>query len=267
MSEGTLVKKRGVRRRHPLAGLVVLAIGLAATGGLYALLTPDSQAAAAAAQSLQIDEGKLLFISGCSSCHGLNAEGTSDGPPLIGVGAAAVDFQVSTGRMPAAAPGVQAPRKERVYDEDQTAALAAYIASLAPGPVIPNESAYDPAQGDIAAGGELFRTNCASCHNFTGQGGALTDGKYAPSLNGVDPKHIYEAMQVGPQSMPVFNDKTLTPEEKRDIIAFLDRVQTEGDPGGAALGRIGPVSEGLVTWIVGIGALVGVAVWLGAKSS
>jgi ubiquinol-cytochrome c reductase cytochrome c subunit len=261
------VNKPAARRRHPLAGLVVLAIALGVTGGLYALFSPSSPADAARAQSLAIEEGRKLFISGCSSCHGINAQGGSDGPSLIGVGAAAVDFQVSTGRMPAAAPAVQAPAKERVYTDEEISQLAAYIGSLAPGPAIPPESAYDPAEGDVAAGGELFRTNCASCHNFTGQGGALTEGKYAPSLNDTDPKHMYEAMLTGPQAMPVFNDNTLTPEEKRNIIAFLDQVQNEGDPGGAGLGRIGPVSEGLAVWILGIGSIIGVTVWLTARSS
>lgn len=259
---------RRPRRRHPLAGLVVIALGLGVTGGLYALVASDPEAEAAASQAEVLKEGRELFISGCSSCHGINAEGTSDGPPLIGVGAAAVDFQVGTGRMPAStSASVQVERRPPVYEQEDIDKLAAYIASLAPGPAVPNESAYDPAQGDPAAGGELFRTNCTACHNFTGQGGALTAGKYAPSLKGVDPKHMYEAMLTGPQAMPVFTDQTLSPEEKRDIIAYIQHVQNEGDPGGAGIGRIGPVSEGLVVWIVGIGALIGITVWLGAKSS
>jgi ubiquinol-cytochrome c reductase cytochrome c subunit len=254
-------------RRHPLAPLLVLFLALSATGGLYALLAPQRQAEAASSQSLAIEEGRKLFVSGCSSCHGLNAEGSSDGPSLIGVGAAAVDFQVSTGRMPATAQGVQAPRKKPVYTQAEVDQLAAYIASLAPGPAVPAPSQYDPTGGNIAQGGELFRTNCAACHNFVGAGGALTAGKYAPKLAGVDPKHMYEAMLTGPQSMPIFNDETITPEQKRDIIAFLTNLDREGDPGGANLGRIGPVSEGLFIWIVGLGAIIGVTVWIGARSS
>jgi quinol---cytochrome-c reductase cytochrome c subunit len=260
-------RRREPLRRHPLAPLLVLFIALSATGGLYTLLSPGRQAAAASAQSLAIEEGRKLYVSGCSSCHGLNAEGSSDGPTLVGVGAAAVDFQVSTGRMPATRQGVQEPKKKPVYTQAEVDQLAAYIASLAPGPAVPAASDYDTNGANVAEGGELFRTNCAACHNFVGSGGALTGGKYAPKLTGVDSKHIYEAMLTGPQSMPVFNDETITPDQKRDIVAFLNYINTAGDPGGANLGRIGPVSEGLLIWIFGIGSLIGVTVWLTARSS
>jgi ubiquinol-cytochrome c reductase cytochrome c subunit len=260
-------RRREPLRRHPLAPLLVLFIALSATGALYALLSPGRQAAAASAQSLAIEEGRKLYVSGCSSCHGLNAEGSSDGPTLIGVGAAAVDFQVATGRMPATRQGVQEPEKKPVYTQAEVDQLAAYVASLAPGPAVPAASDYDTSGANVAEGGELFRTNCAACHNFVGSGGALTGGKFAPKLTGVDSKHMYEAMLTGPQSMPVFNDETITPDQKRDIIAFLNYINTAGDPGGANLGRIGPVSEGLLIWILGIGSLVGVTVWLTARSS
>jgi ubiquinol-cytochrome c reductase cytochrome c subunit len=261
------------KRRHPLAAVVVMAIALLLLGGLFAVLSPNSQASTTTATSTQIEEGKQLFLVGCSSCHGINAEGViaSDGtvlgPSLIGVGAASVDFQVGTGRMPMARADVQAPQKTPAYTDEQTAALAAYVASLAPGPAIPEPEQYDPALGDVARGGDLYRTNCAQCHNTTGQGGALTLGKYAPKLTGVEPVHIYEAMLTGPQSMPVFSDEVLTPEDKRDIIAFLVNVREEPNPGGVGIGRIGPVSEGLWAWLIGLGALIGVAAWLGAKSS
>ena len=261
------------KRRHPMAAVLVMAVALAALAGLYSLLAPSSQASTATATSTQIEEGKQLFLVGCSSCHGVNAEGviredgTVLGPTLIGVGAAAVDFQVGTGRMPMARNNVQAPRKSIAYSDEETAALAAYVASLAPGPAIPEPDQYDPEQGDIARGGALYRTNCAQCHNTTGQGGALTLGKYAPKLTGVEPVHIYEAMLTGPQSMPVFSDAVLTSEDKRDIIAYLKNVENEPNPGGLGIGRIGPVSEGLWVWVIGLGALIGAAAWLGARSS
>lgn len=260
------------RRRHPLAAAVVLFVTLVVLGGLYAVLAPASQASSEAS-STQIEEGRQLFAIGCSSCHGLGGEGqvrddgTVIGPSLIGVGAAAVDFQVGTGRMPAGAPGAQISRGAVQYTDDEIAALAAYVASLAPGPEIPGAAAVDPDAGDVARGGEMFRTNCAQCHNASGQGGALSYGKYAPALQGVTPTHIYEAMLTGPQAMPVFNDQTLTPEDKRDIIAFLKSIEDEPNPGGFGLGRIGPVSEGLWGWLLGVGALIGTAVWLGAKRS
>jgi ubiquinol-cytochrome c reductase cytochrome c subunit len=261
------VRSLSRRRRHPLATLVVLLLGLFVVGGLYAALAPADAAKAAPATSFQVEEGRALYLDGCSTCHGLNAEGTTDGPTLIGVGAASVDFQVGTGRMPLTRPGVQAQRKDPVYDETQTAQLAAYVASLGPGPAIPTEEQLDYEDADLAEGGEFYRTNCASCHNSSGQGGALTWGKYAPALKGLSAKHIYEAMLTGPQSMPVFSEATVTPEEKQAIIKFIKHIEEEPNPGGLSLGRIGPVSEGMVAWTFALGAMIGAAVWLGAKSS
>ena len=217
----------------------------------------------AAERTALIEEGKQIFLKGCSSCHGLNAEGAAIAPSLIGVGAASVDFQVATGRMPMADMSAQAMRKTPVYDEKEVEALAAYVASLAPGPGIPGDELLNyERDGSVAEGGELFRTNCAMCHNFAGQGGALTQGKYAPTVMGVTPRHIYEAMITGPQSMPVFSDKTLTPEEKLSVIKWIKSVEVEPQLGGVALGRVGPVTEGLLVWTLGLGLLIGVAVWL-----
>lgn len=221
----------------------------------------------AEARSAAIEEGRQIFLRGCSSCHGLNAEGGAVAPSLIGVGAASVDFQVATGRMPMADMSAQAMRKKPLYDEKEVEALALYVASLAPGPGIPGEEHLNyERDGNTAEGGELFRTNCAMCHNFAGQGGALTQGKYAPSVMGVEERHIYEAMITGPQSMPVFSDKTITPEEKLSIIKWIKAAEAEPQLGGAALGRVGPVTEGLLVWTFGLGLLIGVAVWLATKA-
>jgi ubiquinol-cytochrome c reductase cytochrome c subunit len=263
------------RRRHRAAGPVVLLLGLLAVGALYTAAVPNSSAAADdSPQSQKIQEGRKLFAVNCSSCHGLNAEGGTDdtgkfvAPSLIGVGAAAVDFQVGTGRMPAVQPGAQMPRKDPLLNAEETEALAAYIASLAPGAPIPAQDAYDVSKAtdeQVTRGGELFRTNCTACHNFAGQGGALPRGRYAPTLMGADAKHIYEAMLTGPQQMPVFSDHVLLPEDKRDVIAYIKAMDNASDPGGFALGRLGPVTEGLWGWLLGIGALIAVAVWIGAK--
>jgi ubiquinol-cytochrome c reductase cytochrome c subunit len=264
------VKKLSARRRHPLAAVVVLLLALAATGGLYAAFAPADKAQAdETAQSLTIEEGKKLYAVGCASCHGTGGQGTTDGPSLVGVGAAAVDFQVGTGRMPAQQPGAQVPKKKVIYTQAEIDQLAAYVSSLGAGPAIPTKNEYSPDGADIAKGGELFRTNCAQCHNFTGKGGALTHGKFAPSLEGVDPKHIYEAMQTGPQNMPSFPDTTLSEQNKQDIIAYLDAVNGEDteSPGGLELGGLGPVSEGLFAWVFGLGALIAVAVWLAARTA
>lgn len=264
------MKKLSARRRHPLAAVVVLLLALACTGGLYAAFAPADKAQAdESAQSLAIDEGKKLYAVGCASCHGTGGQGSSDGPSLVGVGAAAVDFQVGTGRMPAQQPGAQIPKKKVIYSQGEIDQLAAYIASLGAGPSIPTKSQVSPEGADIAKGGELFRTNCAQCHNFTGKGGALTHGKFAPDLEGVDPKHIYEAMQTGPQNMPSFPDTTLSEKNKQDIIAYLDAVNGDDteSPGGLELGGLGPVSEGLFGWIFGLGALIAVAVWVAARTA
>ncbi|MDO0932512.1 c-type cytochrome [Streptomyces sp. DG2A-72] len=264
------MKKLSARRRHPLAAVVVLLLALACTGGLYAVFAPADKAQAdTTAQSLAIDEGKKLFAVGCASCHGTGGQGTSDGPSLVGVGAAAVDFQVGTGRMPAQQPGAQVPKKKVVYSQAEIDQLAAFISSLGAGPSVPTERQYSPDDADIAKGGELFRTNCTQCHNFTGKGGALTHGKFAPDLEGVDPKHIYEAMQTGPQNMPSFPDTILSEQNKKDIIAYLDAVNSDDteSPGGLELGGLGPVSEGLFSWVFGLGALIAVAVWVAARTA
>lgn len=265
-----LSARLSARRRHPLAGVVVLLLGLLVAGGVYASVAPQPAKATSATQDV-IEEGRKLFLVGCASCHGQNAQGIETasgnvlGPPLIGVGAAAVDFQVSTGRMPMTQTGAQAPRKEPVYTPEETQALAAYVASLGPGPAIPSEELYDysdATEEEIVRGGALWRTNCTACHNFNASGGALPNGRYAPTLEGVDAKYIYEAMITGPQQMPVFPDESLSPEDKRQIIAYVKALEDQPSPGGFSLGSLGPVSEGLFGWVFGIGALVGVAVWI-----
>ena len=254
------------RRRHPLATVVLVLLGLVVTGAAYAALLPG-RAQATDAVSGDVEAGRKVFLANCSTCHGLNAEGRNNAPSLIGVGAASVDFQVGTGRMPLQQSGPQAPKSNRELDEDEVRQVAAYIASLAPGPSIPTSEQYSSEGGDVSRGGLIFRTNCAMCHNFAGKGGALTRGKFAPNLTGVDPKYVYEAMVSGPQSMPVFNDQVIDPQAKQDVIAYLKTIEEAPSPGGFALGSIGPVSEGLVAWAVGLLALIGCAVWLGTKSS
>lgn len=263
----SLRKKINGTRRSSLAATVVIAAGLLFSGGGYAVATNVVQANMVTEYSQeQIDEGRKLFLANCASCHGLNAEGTKNGPSLIGVGAASVDFQVGTGRMPGQASGPQLPKKNVQFTEEQIVLMAAYVASLAPGPAIPDPQ-YLEATGDATHGGELFRINCAMCHNAAGAGGALTEGKYAPGLAGVSAKHIYEAMVTGPQNMPVFNDANLTPEDKRDIITYLAYVDNNPSAGGYALGSLGPVAEGLFLWIFGLGLIIAITVWLGAKSN
>lgn len=248
--------------------VALIALGLAGTGGAYALATvPAGAQTPAAVSSDLIAQGEALFAANCATCHGLALEGTTDGPTLIGVGAASVDFQVGTGRMPLAMTGPQAPVKPVQFTPEQITALAEYVASVSPGPAIPDDKYLNGEGADIAFGGELFRVNCAMCHNVAGAGGALTEGKYAPPLSGVTEAHIYEAMLTGPQNMPVFNDDNLTPEDKANVIAYLKYLETTPSVGGASLGSIGPVSEGLFVWIGALGLIVGITIWLAAKSN
>ncbi|GMA92714.1 cytochrome bc1 complex diheme cytochrome c subunit [Homoserinibacter gongjuensis] len=261
-------RNRRSGRRSPLTSAALLLIGLLATGGAYAAFTATSSADAASQTQVTklTEEGEKLFAANCASCHGLQAEGTEDAPTLIGVGAASVDFQVGTGRMPMAASGPQAEQKPVQFTEEQIAALATWVASLGPGPAIPDER-YLQGDGDLAVGAELFRINCAMCHNVAGAGGALTQGKFAPGVVGVSAKHVYEAMITGPQNMPVFNDANISPEDKSAIITYLQYLETSTSPGGLELGSLGPVSEGLFIWIFALGGIVAITVWLTAKSN
>lgn len=267
------MSKLAAYRRSPIALIVLLFLGLTFTGTAYAALQPaaptDSYAAATAVDDVK--EGQKLFLANCATCHGKNGEGHGTaGPSLAGVGKAATDFQVSTGRMPLATPGVQAPPNPNQvnFSEKQIDQLGDFVASLGPGPDIPDAEYTDLANADIANGGKIFRTNCAMCHNSSAQGGALTRGKYAPSLMGVEPVHMYEAMLTGPQSMPVFNDNTITPQEKEDVIAFITNIEEGGNAyGGHDLGSMGPAGDAVFIWTIGIGLLIAAAVWLGRKAA
>ncbi len=262
------MKNKG-SRRSPFAAVLVMAAGLALTGGGYAAATAaveQVKPASAVASAAQVEEGRKLFLANCASCHGKAAEGSAAGPSLIGVGAASVDFQVGTGRMPGQASGPQLEAKKVQFTQEQIDSLAAYVASLAPGPAVPTEEML-AADGDATRGGELFRINCAMCHNAVGAGGALTEGKFAPALKGVESKHIYEAMVTGPQNRPVFNDANLTPEDKKDIITYLKYVEENPSAGGYELANLGPVVEGLFAWVFVLGLIIAITIWLGAKSN
>ncbi len=264
------------RFRRRIAGAVALGIGLLAAGGAYVALTPATNVARAQTEDTAlIAQGQELYNNVCITCHGSNLQGVTDrGPSLIGVGDAAVWFQVSTGRMPLARQEAQAQRKPPLPQFDPNTeegtrnleALGAFIQANGGGPVLPTKVGEELIGTNSARGGELYRLNCASCHNFTGRGGALSSGKYAPTLDPAAPDIIYAAMLHGPQNMPKFSDRQLTMGEKEDIIAYILSVRNTNNPGGDPLGGIGPVSEGLIAFIVGLAGMVGVALWLGAKS-
>lgn len=269
-------------RRSRLAGLLVMLLGLLVMGGIYqAVLSPSNADTQSKSDEELIQEGRDLFLVGCSFCHGQNGEGINSqdgqyGPSLVGVGGAAANFQLTTGRMPMQTPGQQAPSKDAVYNDEEIAAISAYIASLGPGPAEPTAAQYDideygltdeeRAQA-VVNGGQLFLTNCTACHNFDGSGGAMPWGKYAPDLKDTSKKNLYQAMLTGPQQMPVFSDEVLTSKDKASIIAYLESIQEEPSHGGFGLGGLGPVSEGMFAWLFGIGGLVGFAYWIAAHTT
>ncbi|WP_280233744.1 cytochrome bc1 complex diheme cytochrome c subunit [Nocardia cyriacigeorgica] len=264
-------RQRRVRRR--IAGGLALLVGLVGAGFLASALTPEPQIATANEdKSALIREGQQLYDTSCITCHGANLQGVEDrGPSLIGVGEAAVYFQVSSGRMPMTRNEAQAERKPAKFDAHQTDAIGAYVAANGGGPTVVRDADGSVAQeslrgADIARGSELFRMNCASCHNFTGRGGALSSGKYAPPLEPASEQQIYAAMLTGPQNMPKFSDRQLSPEEKRDIVAYVKDSMEANSPGGYGLGGFGPATEGLAIWVVGIVLTVGAAMWIGSRS-
>jgi len=255
------------RRRHPAAGYAVVLLMLVAIGMGYAAITGGGASASsnAAPNQQSIAKGQEIFARNCASCHGLVAQGTAVAPSLIGVGSAAVDFQVSTGRMPGQDLSAEQARKDPAFSPAEIQDLANYVASLAGGPAKPTAAQVSTSGASVAVGQQLFINNCAMCHNFVGAGGALTYGKYAPPLTQATPTQIYEAMLTGPEAMPVFNDTTLTPDSKRDIIAYVTEKRSELNPGGFSLGRIGPVTEGLVAFLGLLFFMVLAALWITAK--
>ncbi|MFG2106899.1 cytochrome bc1 complex diheme cytochrome c subunit [Micromonospora chersina] len=268
---GLLARLRGrpvarSRGRRRLGAAVRLAAALMLAGGAYTVFAPGVQAQDNPPLSAAANEGKALFDVSCVTCHGRNAQGVEGrGPSLIGVGSASVEFQVSSGRMPMARQEAQAMRKPPQFTDEQVRQLGQYIQELGGGPQVPQGDLREGA--NLSTGGELFRINCSQCHAFGAGGGALSSGKYAPSLKPASDRQIYAAMLSGPQNMPVFGDNQISPEEKADIIAYIqETLKHDQDQGGFNLGRYGPSTEGLAIFLVGIVALVFASLWIAGKS-
>lgn len=258
-------RKSGSRRslHRRLGAGAVLVVALVSLGGTYAAFAASSGAPDNSASAADIAAGQQLYQTSCIACHGANLQGVKGrAPSLYDVGGASVYFQVSTGRMPAAGQGADQKRKAAKFNEEQTKQLAAYVESVGGGPTLPEVLRG----GDIAAGGDLFGTNCASCHGRTFKGAPLSAGKTAPSLNRATDAQIYAAMLSGPESMPIFSDNALTPAQKQEIVNYIQTLKASKDPGGNGIDRIGPVSEALVFFIAGVGAVIIAILWIGAKS-
>jgi ubiquinol-cytochrome c reductase cytochrome c subunit len=262
-------RRRGWRKR--LGALARFTGALVIVGGLYSVFSPSLYAQEPEANAIGSDavKGQELYDTSCISCHGDDGEGVEGrGPSLIGVGSAAVEFQVNTGRMPMAAQGAQAPETYPQFTEEEAEWLGAYIEYLGGGASVPDDLEALVSNADVGEGGDLYRVNCSACHGYAGGGGALSSGAHAPSLEGVSDEELYQAMLTGPQNMPVFADNELTPEQKADIIAYVQYlVNDDRDPGGVfALGRYGPSTEGLAIFLVGMTALLLTTLWIAGKS-
>ena len=257
------------QRRRRLSSYLVLAIALLILGGAYSALAPTGFAQGNAPAE-QLAKGKDLYVLNCATCHGMQGQGGRVGsaqiPVLTNVGAAAVDFQVGSGRMPSVDPDQQSKRKKPRFTADQIEALAQYVGSLGNGPAEPTEADLAPSGNaePVARGGRIFSENCAQCHNIVGKGGALTGGMAAPELRLATNKQIWEALATSPGNMPSFL-KQLDNKDKSDVIAYVVSIRSNFDKGGNPIGRLGPVPEGAVGWVLGVGGLLIFCMWIGSR--
>lgn len=215
--------------------------------------------------------GEALYMENCATCHGNQANGvpasgtTGSFPDLVGLGPATIDFWVDSGRMPAADPtAVQAPARQPRLTPSQATAIAAWINSLSPSyPLIPTPHLK---QASVSTGMALFALNCAACHTIEGGGDALAYATFAPSLHHVPAFQVVEAIRTGPGNMPRFTGN-LSDQQVDDIVAYVTKyIQHPQNPGGFGLGGLGPVAEGFVALLVGVGLLVLIAYWIGERA-
>jgi ubiquinol-cytochrome c reductase cytochrome c subunit len=247
-----------------VGAVLVLAVGPAALAAAPApARQPSPSSSAAPAAGPDGGRGAELYLRNCASCHGDRGQGTQRGPSLLGVGPASVDFQVSTGRMPAAQEQQQPVRREPIFSPEEIAALVGHVSSFGgAGPQIPTV-----APGNVNAGRKIFAANCAPCHSATGAGGTLTNGWIVPPLYETTAQQVAEAIRVGPGLMPVFPSQVLTDRQVDDVTSYVRLLQSERlDRGGNALGRLGPSTEGLVGWGIGLVLLVLAARFLGRRA-
>jgi ubiquinol-cytochrome c reductase cytochrome c subunit len=209
-----------------------------------------------------VDRGRSLYVQGCSSCHGLDGRGVEDnGPSLEGVGAAAADFYLSTGRMPLDRPGDQPLRTDPEYSRAEIDDLIAYVASLG-GPPVPT---VDPAQGDLAEGRRAFTDFCAGCHQVVGRGGVVTGG-FSPTLQSATPTQIAEAVRIGPYLMPPFDRQQIDDRTLASIVRYVEYTRNPDNRGGWGIFEIGPVPEGMVAWLLAGSALLLVIRLIGRRT-
>jgi ubiquinol-cytochrome c reductase cytochrome c subunit len=240
------------------ATAVALAVGALGVGFGLAVAGPS-----VGAQSADVALGANLYETHCSACHGVDGTGVDErGPSLEPEGAASVDFVLRTGRMPLADPTMQAERGPVRFDDDEIEALIAYIDTFADGPEIPD---VDPARGDVARGGELYRLNCAACHVASGSGAPIGGNRRAPDLMKSTPTEIGEAILIGPGAMPIFG--SFSSEDVDDVAAYIVELQREDTTGPSKFGGAGPVAEGLAAWLLALVPLIALTRWIGSPRS
>jgi ubiquinol-cytochrome c reductase cytochrome c subunit len=210
--------------------------------------------------------GVQLYGQMCASCHGQHGEGTTRGPSLLQAGPATVDFQLSTGRMPLRLDERYQPRHQpTALSSEQISALVSYVDSLAPG----GQPIPDVRPAGVADGRTLFAQYCAACHSAGGEGAALSHGQTAPQLLQATPTQVGEAVRIGPGLMPAFPESLLSSADVDAIAKYIQTLQNRDgslDLGGLPLGRLGPLTEGVVAWIAGVALLVLAVRWLARKS-
>jgi len=260
-----------------LGGLAILTVLLLpatgqAGGGSRtpgAAAQPAPSPSPAAQPTAEQQRGRELYFTNCAACHGsdLNGARNGNGPSLRQVGgASAVDYVLRTGRMPLAAPGDVPHRGPSRFDEAEIRALVAFIGNAVGDPAVAGATVSDRPEV-LRRGRELFTENCAACHGVNGAGSAIGGGYDAPSLHPVDARTVAEAMRIGPSRMPVFSGEEWP---QQDVDAVASYVLTLGDRkidrGGLPIGGRGPVAEGFVAWIIGLGLIVAAVRLIGSRT-
>ncbi|HEV2592223.1 MAG TPA: c-type cytochrome [Gaiellaceae bacterium] len=229
--------------------------------------------ALAFAGSAGAQTGKNLFGQFCAACHSVGPTRIGAGPgremrqqdaaapSLRGVGAMAADFYLSTGYMPLRKVGLEPRRSRKVLSPGEISELTSYVASLGGGPAIPSPH---PERGTLSEGMHLFSDHCAGCHQIVGEGG-YANGAVPPPLEDASDVQIAEAVRIGPWVMPTFTKKAITDKQLDSIIRYVDYAKHPDDRGGWAIGHLGPIPEGLVTWFIGAVLLVAFCMSLGKR--
>lgn len=264
---GATTRLRPSREWRLPALAVVVAAGVALLSGASSSPAPGPDLARQVDADL-VAAGRALYRTSCVSCHGVEGkgqqapDGSRRGPSLEQAGPAGAYYQLTTGRMPIGNPNDLPQRKEPAFSADEIEALLAYVDTLTDGPEVPD---VDADAGDVSHGGELYRLNCQSCHSATGAGGALSYGRAAPPLGPASATEIGAAVRSGPTPMPRFGPDILSDEELDDVVAYVEYLDQPDDRGGLALGRLGPIPEGFMIWVGGLGVLLVAAFWMGHK--